>query len=125
MKLESNENSASRTIQLISGIPAKEVMEMFENIGIYATLSYFQNGKILIPFIGEVTARNDSAGLQYEFEPSQFLTRNIGQIENGEETDFENILTRKFRDILPGQMHRKNKKAETQEIATEAQESLV
>jgi hypothetical protein len=57
-------------------------------------LSYFQNGKILIPFIGEVT-------------------------------DFENILARKFRDILPGQIHKKYKKTETQEIAKEDQKSLV
>ena len=92
--------SAEQTIQLLSGFEHGKIKEMFENIGIYALLSYKKDGKILIPFVGEVDTQNDGSGLRYSFTPSQFLVRNIGQIENGEESEFDGTLARRFKHVL-------------------------
>ena len=115
-----------RAIQLIYGRGEAELKEMLENLGIYAVLSYTQNGKIVIPFVGEVAIRHSDAGLQYDFTPSQFLIRNIGQIENGEEMELENLLAKRFKHVLPesGQKKCTRTKTPKTETARENQESL-
>lgn len=121
--------SAENAIQLISGIEHSEIKTMFEDIGIYALLSYKKDGKILIPFVGEVNIINDGSGLQSNFMPSQFLVRSIGQIENGEDTEFDCMLAKRFNDVLLSKRKpRKNKKPDVlkQNIAIEQkQDGLV
>jgi hypothetical protein len=75
-----------------------------------------------------VTFHRGDSGLRYEFEPSQFLVQNIGQIENGGEAEFEGMLARKFKDVLEPKQKSikyappKNAKAET---LPEAQDGLL
>jgi len=92
--------SAEQTIQLLSGFEHNKIKEMFENIGIYALLSQINDGNIIIPFVGEIAVQNDNSGLRYDFTPSQFLVRNIGQIENGEDSEFDGTLARRFKQVL-------------------------
>jgi len=113
-----HEEEVKRTIQLISGINKKEIDEMFENFGIYAVLLYTKKEKIVIPFIGEVTINSYDTGLRCDFVPSSFLLRNIGQIEDGEETEFENLLARKFKPVLMPQQEKK-KHSKTKMLKTE------
>jgi hypothetical protein len=127
MKSELKNLSAFRNIRLISGMPAEELKEMLEDVGIYAMLSYVQNKKIVIPYIGTVAIHRDDAGLRCEFRPSPFLARNIGQVRNDEQADFEDMLARKFRDaVMPKHEPRKYRKAKTPKaaMAGEAQEGL-
>jgi len=92
--------STEQTIQLLSGFKHGKIKEMFENIGIYALLSQINDGNIIIPFIGDIAVQNDNSGLRYDFMPSQFLVRNIGQIENGEDSEFDGTLARRFKQVL-------------------------
>jgi hypothetical protein len=91
---------AKRTIQLISGMPYNEIETMLEDLSIYAAISYIRNGKILIPFIGEITLNNIASPMQCDFKPSDFLKTCIGQIENGGEDTFEKTLARRFKPLL-------------------------
>jgi len=108
--MENHKQDVKRTIQLISGINEKEINEMFENFGIYALLLYLKKEKIVIPFIGEVTINSYDTGLRCEFVPSNFLVRNIGQIKDGEDAEFENLLARKFKPVLMPQQEKKHPK---------------
>ena len=105
------ESSAEHFIQLISGIEHRKMKRLFENIGIYAMLSYVETGKIIIPFIGEITIQKNGSCFQHKYEPSPFLKRSIGQIENGECAEIERMIAKKFKHALPIEnVPRKNKK---------------
>jgi len=121
-----NSISAEQTIQLLSGFEHSKIKEMFDNIGIYALLSQINDGNTIIPFIGEIAVQNDNSGLRYSFTPSQFLVRNIGQIENGEDSEFDGTLARRFKQVLlPREREpRKFKKLKT-EINEEAHEEFI
>jgi len=125
MKNRSKDSEVIRTIRLIHGRSADETTMLLEDFGIYAVLCYLQGGKAVLPFVGEITFHRDGDGLRCGFKPSEFLTKNIGQIEDGGEADFESALARKFRHVLkPEQEHRKCAKTEraNAEAATEAQD---
>jgi hypothetical protein len=125
MKSELKNNPAFSAIQLISGRPTEELAEMLENIGIYAMLSHVKNKKIVIPYIGSLVIHREEANLKCQFSPSPFLTRNIGQIKNGEQADFENILAKKFKDVtMPKRELRKYEKKTKTIMVKEAQEGL-
>ena len=103
------EREAMRVLQLLFGRPANEITELFESIGISAVLSYVKGEAIVIPFIGKVrlsyegddlTAKGKEARLRHEFTPSPFLVRNVGQVEDGDETEIEKILANRFKPVF-------------------------
>lgn len=103
------EKEAMRVLQLLFGRPANEVNDLFESIGISAVLSYVKGESIVIPCIGKIklvyggdslTAKGKEAQLQCEFTPSPFLIRNVGQVEDGEETEIERILANRFKPVF-------------------------
>jgi hypothetical protein len=109
MALSAEEKNAMRHIQLLFGKPANEVKDLFESVGIAAILSYLKQDSIVIPYIGKIkldydgdnpTAKGNMAKLKYRFEPSPFLVRNIGQIEDETETDAERILVNRFKPLF-------------------------
>jgi len=98
-----------RILQLLFGRSANEVNELFESIGISAVLSYIKGEPITIPCIGRIrlsyegddlTMKGKEAKLKHEFTPSPFLVRNIGQLEDGNETEIEKILTNRFKPVF-------------------------
>jgi len=128
MKLGLESLAAFRSIQIISGRPPKGLMELLEDVGIYAILSYIQNKNIVIPYIGNVSISSGDAGIRCEFSPSPFLVRNIGQIQNGEDADFESKLAQKFKEVLmPKREPKKYKKEKIPKavMVEEAQEGLL
>ena len=109
MPLSPEEKDALRYIRLLFGKPANEVHDLFESVGIAAVLSYLRKDSIVIPFIGKVkinydgddlTSEGRKAKLNCEFVPSQFLIRNIGQIEDETETEVEKILVNRFKPVF-------------------------
>lgn len=110
---------ANRMIQLINGRNEKEIKTLLEDFAIYAMLSYIQGKKVVIPYVGEMTFHSEDAGLRYEFVLSQFLVRNIGQIENGEEPEIVNLLARKFKPLMmPDENSRKCTKPKKSKFKT-------
>jgi hypothetical protein len=109
MPLTPEEKEAMRVLQLIFGRPANEINELFESVGISAVLSYVKKESIVIPYIGKIklsyegdslTMKGREAKLKPEFIPSPFLVRNIGQIEDGAETEIEKILANRFKPVF-------------------------
>jgi hypothetical protein len=109
MSLTPEEKEAMRVLQLIFGRPANEINELFESVGISAVLSYVKKENIVIPYIGKIklsyegdslTMKGKEAKLKPEFIPSPFLIRNIGQIEDGVETEIEKILANRFKPVF-------------------------
>jgi len=107
--LTPEEKEAMRVLQLLFGRPASEVTELFESIGVSAALSYVKGEAIIIPFIGKIrisyegddlTMKGKEAKLKHEFTPSPFLVRNVGQIEDGNETEIEKILMNRFKPVF-------------------------
>lgn len=109
MAITQEERDTIRVVQLLFGKSSSETKEFFESVGVFATLQYSENKEIIIPFLGtikiqfngdKVTAKGKEAQTTVVFEPSPFLIRNVGQIEDGAETDAEKILISRFRSTL-------------------------
>jgi len=109
--LTPEEKEAMRVLQLTFGRPASEINELFESLGISAILSYVKRESIVIPYIGklklkydgdDLTMKGKEAKLIHEFTPSPFLIRNVGQVEDGTETEVERILVNRFKPVFKG-----------------------
>jgi hypothetical protein len=107
--LTKEEKEAMNLTRLIFGKNFHDTKEFFESIGIQAVLSYSKGGKIVIPFIGELsvkyagdelTDKGRVAKLETSFAPSPFLVRNVGQIQDEVSTDAEKILMSRFRAVF-------------------------
>jgi hypothetical protein len=107
--LTQEEKIALNLTRLIFGKNAHDTKEFFESIGIQAIISYSKGDKIIIPFIGEIsvkyagdelTDKGRVAKLETLFTPSPFLTRNVGQVQDGTSTDAEKILMSRFQAIF-------------------------
>jgi hypothetical protein len=107
--LTQKEKDALNLTRLIFGKPAHDTKEFFESLGIQAVVSYSKDDKIIIPFIGEIsikysgdelTDKGRVAKLETLFTPSPFLSRNVGQIEDGTPTDAEKILMSRFQSVF-------------------------
>jgi hypothetical protein len=107
--LSQTEKDAINTTRILFGKNAKDVKEFFESMGIQAVLSYSKGDRIVIPFIGELaveytgdelTDKGRVAKVKLKFNPSPFLIRNIGQIQDEEPTDAEKILMSRFQSVF-------------------------
>ncbi|MGL5913558.1 MAG: hypothetical protein ACRCZB_05280 [Bacteroidales bacterium] len=96
-------------IRVLFGKPSSEIKELFESIGISMVLSYMKKEPLIIPYVGEVhikyegdetTSKGRKAMVSSEFVPSEFLIRNIGQVEDETKTDAENILLQRLKLIF-------------------------
>jgi hypothetical protein len=107
------EREALHTIQLLFGKPLRHVRGLFESIAINAVISYLKQEDIVIPYIGalkvsyvgdKISGKGREARIKCELTPSAFLTRNIGQAEDGEETDAERILLNRIKGIFKSRL---------------------
>ena len=103
------ERKAINDTRLLFGKSTSETKEFFESIGIAAVLAYMKQEPIEIPYVGtinltyegdEVTSKGRTANLKAEFIPSDFLVRNVGQVEDETRTDAEEILLSRLRQIF-------------------------
>lgn len=107
------ERKAINDIRLFFGKSSAETKDFFESLGIAAVLSYMKGEKIVIPYLGDiqikykgdnVSSKGRKAVLDVKFHPSDFLYRNIGQIEDETKTDVEDILLRRLQQIFKSKM---------------------
>lgn len=103
------EKKAINDVRLLFGKSTTETKEFFESLGIYCVLAYMKGEDVDIPYIGtlhinysgdEVTSRGRTANLDITFSPSDFLVRNIGQVEDDSRTDAELILLSRLKQIF-------------------------
>lgn len=107
------ERKAINDVRLFFGKTTAETKEFFESVGIAAVLSYIKKEKICIPYLGElritydgdeISSQGRKAVIKAEFTPSDFIVRNVGQIEDETKTDAEEILLRRLRQIFKAKM---------------------
>lgn len=107
------ERKAINDIRLFFGKSSADTKDFFESLGIAVILSYMKGEKIVIPYIGDiqvtykgdnVSSKGRKAILDVKFHPSEFLYRNIGQIEDGTKTDVEEILLKRLQQVFKSKM---------------------
>ena len=108
-KLSKEEKDAFNKIHLLSGHSYKEVREVYEGFLYSVVLSYLEKEPMFLPFFGEikidflkdtVVDKGRQADISVSVEPSDFLKRVIGQVEDREESDIEKILKDKIHESL-------------------------
>lgn len=109
LKLSKNEREVFQKVHLLSGKSYEEVKEVMEGFIYLGVLSYLEKEPVVIPFFGElsidfikdiVVQEGREAELDFQFEPSKFLARTIGQIEDKDESDLEKMLKGKIHSSL-------------------------
>jgi hypothetical protein len=107
--LTQEEKNALNLTRVLFGKNARDTKEFFESLGIQAVLSYSKGDKIIIPFVGEISVKYTGdelsskgrvAKLETTFTPSPFLVRNVGQIQDGADTEAEKILMSRFQAVF-------------------------
>ena len=97
-------------IHNISGLSLEDTKLFFESLFIYTMLNYLEKeptyfpnvGKVKFNYIGEQYSNgtNKKARVDFEFEPDDYLLKNIGQAEDGDETDIEKKFKERIGSVL-------------------------
>lgn len=105
-------NKGKETIErmhLISGNKKDDTKNFFEALAIYIIMNYYGKDEIYLPYIGKLYFKylgdqyqedRKRAKVELEFEPDDFLLRNIGQIEDGDEPDITKFFTSRIQATL-------------------------
>ena len=112
--MTATERKAINDTRLVFGKSSTETKEFFESIGISAVLAYMKGETIEIPYVGsiqleyegdQVTSKGRTANLKATFTPSEFLIRNVGQVEDETKTDAEEILLSRLKQIFKNKLN--------------------
>lgn len=112
--MTTTERKAINDTRLLFGKSSTETKEFFESIGISAVLAYMKGETIEIPYVGsiqleyegdQVTSKGRTATLKATFTPSEFLVRNVGQVEDETKTDAEEILLSRLKQIFKNKLN--------------------
>lgn len=112
--MTTTERKAINDTRLLFGKSSTETKEFFESIGISAVLAYMKGETIEIPYVGsiqleyegdQVTSKGRAANLKATFTPSEFLVRNVGQVEDETKTDAEEILLSRLKQIFKNKLN--------------------
>lgn len=112
--MTATERKAINDTRLLFGKSSTETKEFFESIGISAVLAYMKGETIEIPYVGsiqleyegdQVTSKGRIANLKATFTPSEFLVRNVGQVEDETKTDAEEILLSRLKQIFKNKLN--------------------
>lgn len=112
--MTTTERKAINDTRLLFGKSSTETKEFFESIGISAVLAYMKGETIEIPYVGsvqleyegdQVTSKGRTANLKVTFTPSEFLIRNVGQVEDETKTDAEEILLSRLKQIFKNKLN--------------------
>lgn len=96
-------------IHLLSGIGKENSKTFFESLLTLIILDYAEGEKTYLPFIGEISMnyKGDTyngdfkkAIVDIDFKADDVLLRNIGQIQDNEETDIERNIEKKLQNAL-------------------------
>jgi len=109
LKLTTDENYTIEKISLLSGVSKENTRAVFENLLNLIVINHTNGESTYVPFMGEINLiyrGNDYHGfykkaiIESDFSPSEEIIRNIGQIEDGEETDIEKVFQKKLQNSL-------------------------
>jgi nucleoid DNA-binding protein len=109
MKLSKEAKEIIEKISLICGLKKDDVKSVFEALSIITVLNYLNGDKIIIPSIGEFQLEYKGDKYENNFKEAivdgtlqcdDFLLRNIGQIQDNEKTDIEDLLRKKIQASL-------------------------
>lgn len=106
MRIENNSKRTIRQISLITGQTFDITREFFESLFTIILLDYLEEKPTNIPFFGKVKIEykgdkmkkgGKQAVVEFDFKPSNYLLRNIGQIEDKTSCDIEKLFKKKIR----------------------------
>lgn len=108
-KFSKQEKDVFNQIHLLSGRNYEEVQAVYEGFLYSIILAYIEKEPIHFPLFGEIEIQflrdtlvkeGKEAELEISFQPSKFLKRVIGQIEDKEESDVEKLLKSRIHSAL-------------------------
>jgi len=97
------------SISLLSKIPEVDVKKVFKNLILQIFLNYTQNKTSYIPYFGYINLKYEGdicksdkleAVLKLDINFDEYLKKNIGLYEDGDETDIEKSLKKKLKNDL-------------------------
>ena len=109
MRATSENKDTIDKIHLLSGESKQSVRNLFEALASLIILNYMEKESTNIPFLGniileqhgnEITKEGKVAIVDIKIEPDNNLLKNIGQIDDGEETEIEKIFKRRIQESL-------------------------
>lgn len=109
MKLSNKGKETIERLNLLSGVGKENTRNFFESLLTLITVDYLDGESTYLPFIGNVsiTYKGDryegdvkKAILELDIEPDDVLTKNIGQIQDGDEPDIEKIFEKRLQNAL-------------------------
>lgn len=110
MKLNSREKEVLEKLHLICGESVDVCRSVLEALSIVHILNFIDGTETVVPFFGSVkidhlgdeslSGKLLKAKLGFKIEPSLILTKNIGQIVDGIESDIEKLFKKKIRSSM-------------------------
>lgn len=116
LKITSEGKDTVERLHLLSGIGKENSRNFFESLLTIIILDYLEGEKTYLPFIGEftLTYKGDTyngdtkkAIIDVDFNADDVLLRNIGQIQDGEETDIEDVFEKRLQNALSERLENK------------------
>lgn len=109
MKLNAQGKEVVEQLNLLSGLGKESSRNFFESLLSQIIINYLDDEPTYIPFIGTIYIRYKGdrfegnikkAILDIDFTPDDMLIKNIGQIQDGDETDIEEIFEKRLQNAL-------------------------
>ncbi len=109
MQLSEKAKETIEKIHLISGTKKEDTKNLFEALGIYIILNYYGQEEIYLPYVGklrfnylgdDLVQNSKRAKVELEFEPDNFLLKNIGQIEDDDIPDVVKLFQSRIQATL-------------------------
>lgn len=109
MKLNNEGKDTVERLHLLSGLGKEDSRNFFESLLTLIILDYLEGEETYLPFIGRVKVHYKGdryegdvkrAILDIDFQPDDMLIKNIGQIEDGDSSDIEEVFEKRLRNAL-------------------------
>lgn len=106
MRIEPKAKETLEKLHLISGFTIENIREVFESFLTLIVLNYLEGKETDIPFLGKfkleykgdrMNKKGKQAIVELNFKASDTLLKNIGQIEDKEQSDVAEMLIKKIR----------------------------
>jgi hypothetical protein len=96
-------------LHLLLGKSLNTTKKLMESLAIFVLLEHAEGRSVNIPYLGELTMTyrgeeltkaGKRAKVETQLVPSDFLVRNIGQLQDGDLTDAERLLMERVQEIF-------------------------
>lgn len=109
MRINQDNKDMIEKLYLLTEQDKGDIRRFFEAFAFIALTDYMEDGWTNIPFFGNVKIRklgttfegdNKRMQLGLDFEPEDSLEKNLGQIEDGEKAEIEEVFMNRIREQL-------------------------